>query len=113
MRPPAARQRELCAHAIVELLWKVKPRTSDLCKLELYIVQLGEKKYAVFAIKGPTLNFEIPSHFEQDGVTERVYCVLYIGNIIFIRKFQLHVYRCKTKRELRAVIRRHFPRVCS
>ena len=86
---------------------------SDLCKLELYIVQLGEKKYAVFAIKGPTLNFEIPSHFEQDGVTERVYCVQYKGNIIFIRKFQLHVYRCKTKRELRAVIRRHFPRVCS
>ena len=37
MRPPAARQRELCAHAIVELLWKVKPRSfkrgfgKDLC----------------------------------------------------------------------------------
>ena len=45
------------------------------CKLEWYFMQLGEKKYAVFAIKGPTLNFEIPSHFEQDGVTERVKCV--------------------------------------
>lgn len=36
------------------------------------LFQLGHKKYAVFAIKGPTLNFEIPPNFEQDGVTERV-----------------------------------------
>ena len=49
--------------------------TAMTCKLEWYFMQLGEKKYAVFAIKGPTLNFEIPSHFEQDGVTERVKCV--------------------------------------
>ena len=35
--------------------------------------KLGEKKYAVFAIQGPTLNFEIPETYEKDNVTERVY----------------------------------------
>ena len=55
MRPHASRQKELCCSALVNLMWK-----------------LGEKKYAVFAIQGPTLNFEIPESYEKDNVTERV-----------------------------------------
>ena len=55
MRPHASRQKELCCSALVNLMWK-----------------LGEKKYAVFAIQGPTLNFEIPETYEKDNVTERV-----------------------------------------
>ena len=77
MRPNAGRQKELCCIALVNLLWKI-----------------GERKYAVFAIQGPTLNFEVPEEYEKDNVTER-----------------LHVFRCKTKTDLRCAVRRCFPRV--
>ena len=72
MQPHGSRQRELSANALIELLWKVVKTKSFPSNSLSFFNQLGEKKYAVFAIQGPTHNFEIPETFEKDGVTEKV-----------------------------------------
>ena len=56
MRPHAARQKEMFASALADLLWR-----------------LGDEKYAVLATQGPTLCFDPPVNFTRDDVSEKLH----------------------------------------
>ena len=73
MRPSFARQKAMLACAMTDLLWKVKYIILHFRNLNLTeSFQLGDEKYAVFAIMGPTLCFEIPPNYHKDNITEKV-----------------------------------------
>ena len=67
--------RETCWH----VHWRIySGRYHTIIKLGLILTkrlvnfQLGDEKYAVFAIMGPTLCFELPSNYHRDNITEKV-----------------------------------------
>ena len=72
MRPTATRQKEMFTCALTELLWKVNLRKSLSNIFWIFLFQLGDEKYAVFATQGPTLCFDPPLNYARDGITEKV-----------------------------------------
>ena len=54
------------------LLWYWFCLQWDYMTKRLFNIQLGDEKYAVFAIMGPTLCFDLPSNYHKDNITEKV-----------------------------------------